>query len=144
MAEFGKMNFSVAFNPTSAFPLDARCYFTSLADAKAAAATAEEVGSTNSVYYYGQKVVVVDGDSATWYTIQPNKTLKEDGAGGGGGSDGTTDHSALTNRDAADSHPMAAITGLSSKIADVDRDLDTKLGEDDAMSYADIYDIISK
>ena len=30
MAEFGKLNFSVSFNPTSAFPLDARCYFETL------------------------------------------------------------------------------------------------------------------
>lgn len=141
MAEFGKMNFSVAFNPTSAFPLDARCYFTSLADAQAAAATAEEVGSTNTVYYFGQKVVVVDSEKATWYTIQPDKTLKEDGAGGGSG---TTDHNALSNRDAEDAHPMAAITGLNTKIANVDSELDAKLDEDAAMSYDEIYDIISK
>lgn len=31
---------------------------------------------------------------------------------GGGGGGGTTDHRALTNRDAADQHPMSAITGL--------------------------------
>lgn len=33
-------------------------------------------------------------------------------APGGGGSGGTTDHSQLSNRDAADQHPMSAITGL--------------------------------
>ena len=37
---FGKLNFSTSFNPTSAFPLDARCYFENLASAQAAAATA--------------------------------------------------------------------------------------------------------
>lgn len=84
MADFGKLNFSVAFNPTSAFPLDARCYFTSLADAQAAAAKAEEAGSTNTVYYYGQKLVVVADGVVTWYTIQTDKTLREDGSGASG------------------------------------------------------------
>ena len=92
MGDFGKLNFSVAFNPTSAFPLDARCYFNSLALAKAAAATAEAVGSTNTVYYIGQKLLVDDGTTAKWYTIQPNKTLLEDGVGGtsGDATGGTT------------------------------------------------------
>ena len=36
MADFGKLNFSVAFNPTTAFPLDARYYFATLAEAQAA------------------------------------------------------------------------------------------------------------
>lgn len=80
MAEFGKLNFSVALNPTSAFPLDARCYFNSLALAKVAAATAESVGSTNTVYYYGMKLMVdlLDGTTPKWYIIQADKTLKED------------------------------------------------------------------
>ena len=76
MADFGKLNYSVSLKPTSAFPLDARCYFESLADAESAAAKAEEAGSTNTIYYYGQKLVVVEGGVATWYTIQPDKTLK--------------------------------------------------------------------
>lgn len=50
---FGKANRSIAFDPTSAFPLDARSYFETLFDAEAAAASAKEVGSTDSVYYYG-------------------------------------------------------------------------------------------
>lgn len=92
MADFGKLNFSTAFNPTSAFPLDARCYFTSYALAEAAAAKAENVGSTNTVYYVGQKLLVDDGATAKWYTIQPNKTLLEDGTGGSsGGTSFTTD-----------------------------------------------------
>ena len=80
MAEFGKLNFSVALNPTSAFPLDARCYFNSLALAKVAAATAEPVGSTDTVYYYGMKLMVdlLDGTTPKWYIIQADKTLKED------------------------------------------------------------------
>lgn len=73
--DFGKNNRSVAFNPTSAFPLDARSYFESYEAAVAAAATAEEVGSSNSVYYFGQTIAVVENEKATLYIIQPNKTL---------------------------------------------------------------------
>lgn len=82
MADFGKLNFSVSFNPTSAFPLDARCYFDSLALAKAAAATAEEVGSSNTVYYIGQRLLVREGGTGDpkWYVIQKNKTLVEEGS----------------------------------------------------------------
>lgn len=50
---FGKGNRSVAFNPTSAFPLDARSYFESYDAAVDAAALAKEAGSSESVYYYG-------------------------------------------------------------------------------------------
>ena len=81
MANFGKLDFNISLKPTSAFPLDARCYFESLEDAEAAAATAEEAGSTNTIYYYGQKLVVVANGVATWYTVQPDKTLKKDGSG---------------------------------------------------------------
>lgn len=84
MADFGKLNFSTSFKPTSAFPLDARCYFESLELAKAAAATAEEAGSKNTIYYIGQKLLVVSGGTATWYTIQPNKSLLAEGTGAGG------------------------------------------------------------
>ena len=73
--DFGKLNFSVSFNPTSAFPLDARSYFESYADAEAAAAKAEAAGSTDSVYYYGQTLVVIEDSVAKFYIIQPNKTL---------------------------------------------------------------------
>lgn len=89
MADFGKLNFSVAFNPTSAFPLDARCYFQSLALAKAAAATAEEAGSTNTTYHYGQMLMVDDGTQVKWYIIQRDRTLWELGTGTGGESGGT-------------------------------------------------------
>ena len=73
--DFGKNNRSVAFNPTSAFPLDARSYFESYDAAVAAAAIAEEVGSSNSVYYFGQTLAVVENEKATLYIIQPNKTI---------------------------------------------------------------------
>jgi hypothetical protein len=51
--DFGKLNFSISFNPTSAFPIDARSYFESYADAVKAATGAKPAGSAESVYYYG-------------------------------------------------------------------------------------------
>lgn len=72
---FGKGNRSIAFNPTTAFPLDARSYFESYAAAEAAALLAQEAGSTESVYYYGQTLVVVESGKASFYIIQPDKTL---------------------------------------------------------------------
>lgn len=83
--DFGKLNFSVSFNPTTAFPLDARSYFDSLESATAAAATAVEVGSSEGTYYIGQNVVVVEGSTATMYVIQPDKTLSPVGSGGSSG-----------------------------------------------------------
>ena len=73
--EFGKLNFSVSFNPTSAFPLDARSYFESYAEAEKAAELAVAAGSAESVYYYGQTLVVVENDKAKFYIIQPDNTL---------------------------------------------------------------------
>lgn len=77
--DFGKLDFSVSFNRTSAFPLDAKSYFESFTSAQAAAATAEAAGSSNTVYYYGQTIAVVEGGVATLYTIQPDKTLAKVG-----------------------------------------------------------------
>ena len=77
--DFGKLNFSVSFNPTSAFPIDARSYFESYADAVNAAASAKPVGSAESVYYYGQTLAVVEADRANFYIIQPDNTLSEVG-----------------------------------------------------------------
>lgn len=73
--DFGKLNFSISFNPTSAFPIDARSYFESYADALRAAAGAKPVGSTDSNYYFGQTVVIVENEKAKFYIIQPNHTL---------------------------------------------------------------------
>lgn len=73
--DFGKLNFSVSFNPTSAFPLDARSYFESYAEAETAAAQAVAAGSSDSIYYYGQTLVVVEDGKANFYIIQPDKTL---------------------------------------------------------------------
>lgn len=86
MAGFGKLNFSVAFNPTSAFMLDARCYFegeNALSNAQVAAEKAEEVGSTNTVYHYGQKLLVNENGVYTWYKITTDHTLEAEGSGGG-------------------------------------------------------------
>lgn len=85
---FGKLNFSVSFNPTSAFPLDARSYFESYAEAVAAAAKAVPAGSTDAVYYYGQTLVVVENSKASFYIIQPDNTLS--------GIDGASGNSAIT------------------------------------------------
>lgn len=74
---------------TSAFPLDARCYFTSLPLAKAAAASAGEFGQSSTNYCYGQKLLVDDGVFAKWYTIQRNGTLLEEGVSF------TTDHTLI-------------------------------------------------
>lgn len=63
----------------SAFPLDTRCHFTSLALAKAAAASAGEFGSSTTDYCYGMKLLVDDGVFAKWYTIQRDGTLMEEG-----------------------------------------------------------------
>ena len=86
--DFGKVNFSVSFNPTSAFPLDARSYFESYADAVAAAAKAVPAGSADSVYYHGQTLVVVENSKASFYIIQPNNTLS--------GIEGASGDSAIT------------------------------------------------
>lgn len=76
---FGTLDFAVAFNRQTAFPLDAKSYFESYASAVAAAQTADEAGSKKSVYYYGQVVSVVENGTAKLYIIQPDKTLKEAG-----------------------------------------------------------------
>ena len=74
------LDFAVAFNPSTAFPLDARSMFGSYTAAQAAAATAENAGSSNTKYYFGMPVVVFENDVATMYIIQGDKTLKEVGS----------------------------------------------------------------
>ena len=77
--DFGKLNFSTSFNPTAAFPLDARSYFETLVAAEAAAKTAVIAGSADSVYYFGQTLAVVENNYATLYIIQPDKSLQKVG-----------------------------------------------------------------
>lgn len=80
MADFGKLNFAVAFVPQTAFPLDGRTYFESLEAAQAAAAIAVPVGSSDGVYHYGMELFVVESGASAGYRIQPDKTLtKVDG-----------------------------------------------------------------
>ena len=74
------LNFLLSFKPTSAFPLDARSMFGSFKDAAAAALTAENAGSTNTIYYIGQRLTVFENCVVSTYLIQPDKTLKAIGA----------------------------------------------------------------
>ena len=74
-----KLNFSVPFAMTAALPVEYNAYFDSYDSAVAAAATADVPGSSTTVYYYGQKIVVVTAESADLYIIQPDKTLKAAG-----------------------------------------------------------------
>lgn len=85
--DFGKLAFSVSFNPTSAFPIDARSYFESLTAAQEAAASAKPAGSKDSIYYYGQTLVVVENNLASFYMIQTNGTLVPVGGSGGSGGE---------------------------------------------------------
>lgn len=77
--DFGKLDFAVAFNRQTAFPLDAKSYFESLESAQAAAQSADAAGSKTTTYYFGQQIAVVENGVATLYIIQPDKTLKEVG-----------------------------------------------------------------
>ena len=72
---FGKLNFAVGFNRTSAFPLDANSYFENYTDAVAAAAGAAVVGSSESAYYIGQLIIVNESGKFGLYQIGEDKTL---------------------------------------------------------------------
>ena len=82
IANLPKLNFSVPFAMTAALPVEYNAYFNNYDEAVAAAATAEAPGSSNTVYYYGQKIVVVGDASADLYIIQPDGTLKSTGGDG--------------------------------------------------------------
>lgn len=70
------LDFNVALKPSTAFPLDAREMFGSFEAAQAAAATAEDAGSTNTTYYFGQTVTVYEDGVAKSYIIQPDSNGK--------------------------------------------------------------------
>ena len=76
MEHFGKLDFNISFNPTSAFPLDARTEFDTYDAALAAAQTAGEVGNKTSKYHYGMILTVHDG-GVDKYVIQRDGTLKK-------------------------------------------------------------------
>lgn len=80
MADFGKLNFAVSFNPQTAFPLDARYYFSSLSAAEAAAATAVEVGSSDGTYFYGRKCLRRNGIFRRPVHYSAGQTLKAVGS----------------------------------------------------------------
>lgn len=77
MADFGKLNFSVSFNRTSAFPLEANSYFNNYTEAEQAAQTAVEPGSADSAYYIGQTLTVADETDCNLYIIKPDQSLKQ-------------------------------------------------------------------
>ena len=85
--DFNKINRAAAFNPISAFPLDARGYFESYNAALEAAEKAKPAGDTTTLYHYGLHVVVVENNEAKFYIIQPPRIdgakpyLKEVGQG---------------------------------------------------------------
>lgn len=58
--------------------LPASSYFTSLEEAKSAAATAGEYGSSTTPYFFGSKILVYENSVATWYTIQNPGVLVAD------------------------------------------------------------------
>lgn len=95
--DFGKGNRAIAFNPTSAFPLDARTYFeatdtqTAYEQALEVAKNAKEVGSTDSQYHYGMKILVNDNEVYTWYKIVKGSPYLEEEGGGGSGLPDYTD-----------------------------------------------------
>lgn len=75
MANFGKLDFAVSFDPASAFPLDGRTYFESKEAAEAAASSAGPVGSTDTKYHYGMILTVYEDSDISQWTILPDKTL---------------------------------------------------------------------
>ena len=78
--DFGKLNFAVGFNRTSAFPLEANSYFEDYNEAVSAAATAVPVGSSDSAFYIGQLLIVKDAEVGVGlYQINAGKTLTKFG-----------------------------------------------------------------
>ena len=69
--DYGKMEFAVSFKPITAFPLDSRSYYESLAEAEDSAAKAVEAGSDKGTIYYGQTLCVYENDTVTLYIVQP-------------------------------------------------------------------------
>lgn len=74
---FGSINRAVAFNPTTAFPLDKRQYFEDLASAQEAAKSAREAGDKTTIYYYGMTIAVVINGKPTYYIINKKDSSEE-------------------------------------------------------------------
>ena len=73
------LDYAVSLSPSGAFPIDARSMFGSYDAALVAAQSAENAGSNNTKYYYGQRVTVFENDVIKHYTITNNNTLEEEG-----------------------------------------------------------------
>lgn len=74
MANFNSIDRAAAINPKSAFPLDARSYFENktLEEVTEIIKGAKEAGSTESVYYIGQIITIVNNGISNAYQITPN------------------------------------------------------------------------
>lgn len=77
----GTESFDVLNGKDGTTPNTSIDYFTSLALAEEAAATAEPYGSTNSPYYFGQRILVSENEVETWYTIKRPGVLVADCTG---------------------------------------------------------------
>lgn len=73
---YGKLDFAVAFNRQTAYPLDGNAYFESKATADAAIENAKAAGSSSSQYYYGQLITVYENGVAKVYQIQKQDDKK--------------------------------------------------------------------
>ena len=73
---YGKLDFAVAFNRQTAYPLDGNAYFESKATADAAIENAKAAGSSSSQYYYGQLITVYENGAAKVYQIQKQNDNK--------------------------------------------------------------------
>ena len=76
--DFPYINLSVSFMPTSALPIDARTFFTDMDEMTEAAESAEEVGSSDSPYYFGQLLTYKSPDSTE---TELYKVVKKNGKG---------------------------------------------------------------
>ena len=74
MATFNSIDRVAAINPKSAFPLDARSYFENktLEEVTNIIKNAKEAGSTDSVYYIGQIITIVNNGVSNAYQITPD------------------------------------------------------------------------
>lgn len=93
-----KVNMSVAFAMTSAIPPDYNSYFSSYEEAVAAAQTAGPPGSTDTIYFFCQRLHVLTENSADAYIIQPDRTLKHLGSESGGGDKSYTFQQAIASK----------------------------------------------
>ena len=73
---YGKLDFAVAFNRQTAYPLDGNSYFESKTAADTAIKNAKEAGSDKSQYYYGQLITVYESGTANVYQIQKKSSTE--------------------------------------------------------------------